>query len=217
LSNVFNDPNRSQVVFFNLFTGKAVERDRIFYNTVTTYSTLLKAHPGDIIDVDQVMDGLIKEGPLKNDLILGLTLLHYSKYEKNQTKGERSFLKLDPLNDIIGDKAIGRSAAKSRHCISSVQMNSLAFLTEVYNALIVPISEENAINSNINLSHSSLLLLDEIKNYLVDREVSAPDELPQHYVGCLVESYSNSMLKERVESIIDTKGWVISNGDIIPF
>ena len=42
LSNVFNDPNRSQVVFFNLFTGKAVERDRIFYNTVTTYSTLLK-------------------------------------------------------------------------------------------------------------------------------------------------------------------------------
>jgi len=217
LSNVFNDPNRSQVVFFNLFTGKAVERDRIFYNTVTTYSTLLNAHPGDVIDVNKVMDGLIKEGELKNNLMLGLTLLHYSKYEKSQTKAEKSFLKLDPLSDIIGDNAIGRSAAKSRHCIPSVQMNSLAFLTEVYNALMVPISEDNAINSNINLSHSSLLLLDEIENYLVNPEVSAPDELPQHYVDCLVESYSNPMLKERVESIIDTKGWVISNGDIVPF
>jgi hypothetical protein len=184
---------------------------------VTTYSTLLNAHPGDVIDVNKVMDGLIKEGELKNNLMLGLTLLHYSKYEKSQTKAEKSFLKLDPLNDIIGDNAIGRSAAKSRHCISSVQMNSLAFLTEVYNALIVPISEENAIHSNINLSHSSLSLLDEIENYLVNPEVSAPDELPQHYVDCLVESYSNPMLKERVESIIDTKGWVISNGDIVPF
>jgi hypothetical protein len=217
LSNVFNDPNRSQVVFFNLFTGKAVERDRTFYNTVTTYSTLLNAHPGDVIDVNKVMDGLIKEGPLKNDLMLGLTLLHYSKYEKNQTKGERSFLKLDPLNDIIGDNAIGRLSAKSRHCISSVQMNSLAFLTEVYNALIVPISGDHAINSNINLSHSSLLLLDEIENYLVVREVSAPDELPQNYAACLVESYSNPMLKERVESIIERQWWVISNGDIVPF
>jgi hypothetical protein len=218
LSNVFNDPNRSQVVFFNLFTGKAVERDRIFYNTVTTYSTLLNAHPGDVIDVNKVMDGLIKEGELKNNLMLGLTLLHYSKYEKSQTKAEKSFLKLDPLNDIIGDKAIGRSAAKSLHCISSVQINSLAFLTEVYNALIVPISEDNAINSNINLPHSSLSLLDEIENYLVNPEVSAPDELPQHYVDCLVESYSNPMLKERVESIINIPGWVISDGgDIIPF
>ncbi|MEG4056487.1 MULTISPECIES: hypothetical protein [unclassified Microcoleus] len=217
LSNVFNDPNRSQVVFFNLFTGKAVERDRIFYNTVTTYSTLLNAHPGDVIDVNKVMDGLIKEGPLKNDLMLGLTLLHYSKYEKNQTKGERSFLKLDPLNDIIGDNAIGRLSAKSQHCIPSVQMNSIAFLTEVYNALMVPISGENAIHSNINLPHSSLSLLDEIENYLVNPEVSAPDELPQHYVDCLVESYSNPMLKERVESIIAPQWWVISNGDIVPF
>lgn len=218
LSNVFNDPNRSQVVFFNLFTGKAVERDRIFYNTVTTYSTLLNAHPGDIIDVDQVMDGLIKEGPLKNDLILGLTLLHYSKYEKNQTKGERSFLKLDPLNDIIGDKAIGRLSAKSRHCIPSVQMNSLAFLTEVYNALMVPISGENAINSNINLPHSSLSLLEEIKNYLVNNEVSEPEEMPEHYVECLLESHSNPMLKEQVETIIAPQGWVISNnGYFVPF
>jgi len=97
-------------------------------------------------------------------------------------------------------------------------MNSIAFLTEVYNALMVPISGENAIHSNINLPHSSLLLLDKIENYLVNPEVSAPDELPQHYVDCLVESYSNPMLKERVESIIDTKGWVISDGgDIIPF
>jgi len=217
LSNVFNDPNRSQVVFFNLFTGKAVERDRIFYNTVTTYSTLLNAHPGDVIDVNKVMDGLIKEGELKNNLMLGLTLLHYSKYEKSQTKAEKSFLKLDPLNDIIGDKAIGRLSAKSQHCIPSVQMNSIAFLTEVYNALMVPLSEENAIHTNINLPHSSLSLLDEIENYLVDREVSAPDELPQHYVDCLVESYSNPMLKERVESIIASQWWVISNGDIVPF
>jgi len=219
LSNVFNDPNRSQVVFFNLFTGKAVERDRIFYNTVTTYSTLLNAHPGDVIDVNKVMDGLIKEGELKNNLMLGLTLLHYSKYEKSQTKAEKSFLKLDPLNDIIGDKAIGRLSAKSQHCIPWVQMNSIAFLTEVYNALMVPISGENTINNNINISHSSLsLLVDEIENYLVNPEVSGPDELPQHYVECLVESYSNPMLKERIESIIDTKGWVISDGgDIIPF
>ncbi len=163
------------------------------------------------------MDGLIKEGELKNNLMLGLTLLHYSKYEKSQTKAERSFLKLDPLNDIIGDNAIGRLSAKSQHCIPWVQMNYIAFLTEVYNALMVPISGENTINSNINLSHSSLLLLDEIKNYLVDREVSAPDELPQNYAACLLESYSNPMLKERVESIIAPQWWVISNGDIVPF
>ena len=218
LSNVFNDPNRSQVVFFNLFTGKAVERDRIFYNTVTTYSTLLNAHPGDVIDVNKVMDGLIKEGELKNNLMLGLTLLHYSKYEKSQTKAEKSFLKLDPLSDIIGDNAIGRSAAKSRHCIPSVQMNSLAFLTEVYNALMVPIGEENAINSNITLPDSPPSLLDEIENYLVERKVSDPDALPQNYAACLVESYSNPMLKKRVESIINIPGWVISDGgDIIPF
>jgi hypothetical protein len=96
-------------------------------------------------------------------------------------------------------------------------MNSLAFLTEVYNALMIPFSGENAINSNINLPHSSLSLLEEIKNYLVNNKVSEPEEMPQHYVDCLLESYSNPMLKERVESIIAPQGWVISKGDFVPF
>ena len=196
LSNVFNDPNRSQVVFFNLFTGKKINPET-FYNRVTTYSTLLNAHPGDAIDVNKVMDGLIKEGQLKNDIMFYLTLFHYSKYEKQKTKREQLLTKLDPLNDIIGDNSIGRSSAKSQHCIPSVQMNYLAFLTEVYNALRV----------------TSSACLDEIEDYLVKHEVSDPySELPKKYSDCLVESHANPVLSQRVNAIIEPRGWVIEKG-----
>jgi hypothetical protein len=213
LSNVFNDPNRSQVVFFNLFTGKTVERERTFYNTVTTYSTLLNTHPGDIIDVNKVMDGLVEEGQLKNDIIFYLTLLHYSKYEKNQTKKEKSFLKLDPLNDIIGDNAIGRSSAKSQHCIPGVQMNYLAFLTEVYNTLRGVSPVNNSRNNVTNPSQSSPSIIDEVEDYLIKHQVRDPvNDLPQNYIADLVESYNNPLLAQRVNSILEKKGWVIENG-----
>lgn len=213
LSNLFNDPNRSQVVFFNLFTGKTIERERTFYNTVTTYSTLLNAHPGDAIDVNKVMDGLIKEGQLKTDIMFYLTLFHYSRYEKKPGKREQLLPKLDPLKDIIGDNAIGRSSAKSRHCIPSVQMNYLAFLTEVYNALLVLTPVDNAIKSDTNPSQSSLSILTQIEDYLLNHEVSDPaNELPKNYIACLVDSYDNPMLSQRVNSILENQGWVIENG-----
>lgn len=218
LSNVFNDPNRSQVVFFNLFTGKTINPEQTFYNTVTTYSTLLNAHPGDVIDVNKVMEGLIQEGQLKNKIMSGLTVLHYSRYEKKPGKREQLIPKLDPLNDIIGDNAIGRSSAKSRHCIPSVQMNYLAFMTEVYNALLVPSPVENTINSGTNPSQSPLLLIKQIEDYLANHEVSDPYELPKNIVDCLVEFHANPLLSQRVNSIIEPRGWVIENGVVdIPF
>lgn len=145
LDKVFKDPNLSQVIFFNLFTGQTIEPERTFYNAVTTYSTLLNAHP-DIIDVNKVMKGLIQPDSLKNDIMLCLTLFHYSKYEKKRSSKEEGLLKLDPLNDIIGDNAIGRSSAKSPHCIASAQMNYIAFMTEVYKALRV--EESNSISED---------------------------------------------------------------------
>lgn len=219
LSNVFNDPNRSQVVFLNLFTGKTVERDRTFYNTVTTYSTLLNAHPGDVIDVNKIMAGLIEEGQFKNDIMYNLTLLHYSRSEKKPGKKEQFLPKLDPLNDIIGDNAIGRSSARSRHCIPGAQMNYLAFMTEIYNALRVTDPRENQMNPAANRSQSLLSLLDEIEDYLVNHQINdPPNELPKNYIACLVDSYANPMLLERVKSILEKQGWVIEKGGVdIPF
>lgn len=219
LSNVFNDPNRSQVVFFNLFTGKTVERERTFYNTVTTYSTLLNAHPGDVIDVNKIMDGLIEEGQLKNDIMYNLTLLHYSRAEKKPGKKEQFLPKLDPLNDIIGDNAIGRASARSRHCIPGSQMNYLAFMTEIYSALRVTDTRENQMNPAANRSQSLLSLLDEIEDYLVKHKINDPtNELPKNYIACLVESSANPMLLERVKSILEKQGWIIENGGVdIPF
>ncbi|OKH32378.1 hypothetical protein NIES2119_26450 [[Phormidium ambiguum] IAM M-71] len=225
LSNVFNDPNRSQVVFFNLFTGKTIEPERTFYNTVTTYSTLLNAHPGDVLDMNKIMDGLIKDGQLKDDIMFYLTLLHYSRYQKFQSQKkspnnkEQSFLKLDPLDDIIGDNAIGRASAKGRHCIPSTQINYLAFLTEVYNGLLSPISGENAINNVTNPSENFLSFFEEIENYLANNEVSdPPNELPKNYNDFLVASYNNPSLKQRVNSILKKYEWEIVDGLVdVPF
>ncbi|KYC41356.1 hypothetical protein WA1_21875 [Scytonema hofmannii PCC 7110] len=219
LSNVFNDPNRSQVIFFNLLTVKTLEKDRTFYNMVTTYSTLLNAHPGDALDVNKVMDGLIKEGPLKNDIMFYLTLFHYSRYEKKQSKSEQLLPKLDPLNDIIGDSTIGRSSAKSRHCVPGVQMNYLAFITEVYNALGASILEKDAINDVTNSSEISLSFIDVIEEFLNKNEIKDPfTQLPKDYQIFLVENHNNPVLKEQIKSLLETSGWIIENGAIkLPF
>lgn len=225
LSNIFNDPNRSQVVFFNLFTGKTIEPGRTFYNTVTTYSTLLNAHPGDVLDVNKIMDGLIKEGQLKDDIMFYIMLLHYSRYEKFQTQKkssnsqEQSFLKLDPLNDIIGDNAIGRKSAKGLHCIPSVQINYLAYLTEVYNGLLTKIDEEKAINNIDKSDQDSLLIFQEISNYLANHIVRDPlEDLPENYHQFLTDAYENPAWRSRVQLILEKYDWIIRNGKIdLPF
>ena len=206
LGNVFNDPNRSHVVFFNLFTGKTLDKSKTVYNTVTTYSTLLKAHPGDVVDVNKIVDGLIKDEPLKHDIMFYLMLLHYSRYEKKQTRNDKSFLKLDPLNEIIGDGSIGRASAKSQHCIPGVQMNYLAFLTEVYERLSGASTKDNDINVSTNSLQKLLSMLDEIEDYLVTHEVIDPhQDLPQQYHICLVESFQEPMLSTRVKSIFENQ------------
>ncbi len=230
LSNLFNDPNRSQVIFFNLLTVKTIEKDRTFYNTATTYSTLLNAHPGDALDMTKVMNGLIKEGQLKNDITFYLTLLHYSRknditfyltllhysrYEKKQGKSEKLLPKLDPLNDIIGDNAIGRSSARGKHCIPGVQMNYLAWLTEVNNALSDSRDVKDVINDSANSSQILLAFLEEIEDFLDKYQIKDPSiELPRDYNNFLVRHYNHPILRERIYLILENKRWEIENGNV---
>ncbi|MEH1965390.1 hypothetical protein [Nostoc sp.] len=215
LSNLFNDPNRSQVIFFNLLTVKTIEKDRTFYNTATTYSTLLNAHPGDALDMTKVMNGLIKEGQLKIDITFYLTLLHYSRYEKKQGKSEKLLPKLDPLNDIIGDNAIGRSSARGKHCIPGVQMNYLAWLTEVNNALSDSRDVKDVINDSANSSQIILAFLEEIEDFLDKYQIKDPSiELPRDYNNFLVRHYNHPILRERIYLILENKRWEIENGNV---
>ncbi|KYC44090.1 hypothetical protein WA1_02825 [Scytonema hofmannii PCC 7110] len=215
LSNLFNDPNRSQVIFFNLLTVNTIEKARTFYNTATTYSTLLNAHPGDALDMTKVMNGLIKECQLKNDIMLYLTLFHYSRYEKKQSKLEKLLPKLDPLNDIIGDNAIGRLSARGKHCIPGLQMNYLAWLTEVNNALIDSTYVKHTMNDSANLSQTLLVFLEEIENFLAQHQLKDPlTELPRDYNDFLVRYYNNPILKEQICLILEKQHWFIENGNV---
>ena len=215
LSNLFNDPNCSQVIFFNLLTVKTIEKDKTFYNTATTYSTLLNAHPGDVLDKTKVMEGLINEGQLKNDIMFYLTLFHYSRYEKKQGKRETLLPKLDPLNDIIGDNAIGRLSARGKHCIPGVQMNYLAWFTEVYDALGESIPVKDVVNNYADSSQALLSFLEEIENYLDKYEIEDPStELPKNYNDFLVKYCQHPILQELIYLILENLHWVIENGTV---
>jgi hypothetical protein len=72
-----------------------------------------------------------KPGSLKKDILDFLMLLHFARYERNETS--ISF-KLDPYDNIIGSDSIG-TLGTIDHMELGVNFNMLAFLTEVRSVL----------------------------------------------------------------------------------
>jgi hypothetical protein len=131
LENLFADTSQQAVMFFNLFNGIKVKDEKNFYNGVISYSTLLNIYQG-ILDDQDIREGLIYDGAIKNTLLHYLTIFHFSRYEARQNIS----LKLDPYERIIGDKSVGALSIFS-HAGGSVEFNSLAFLNKVREVLNV--------------------------------------------------------------------------------
>ncbi|WP_373536463.1 hypothetical protein [Microcoleus sp.] len=133
LENLFADTSQQAVMFFNLFNGIKVKQSgqKNFYNGVISYSTLLNIYQG-ILDDQDIREGLIYDGAIKNTLLHYLTIFHFSRYEARQNIS----LKLDPYERIIGDKSVGALSIFS-HAGGSVEFNSLAFLNKVREVLNV--------------------------------------------------------------------------------
>ena len=131
LSSLTEDPSKKTIVFLNLFNGIKVGNDR-YYNGVISYATLLDIYE-NILDDEDIRNGLIDDTPLKNEILEFLTLFHFSRYESPKNIS----LKLDPYQNLIGDESIGALSVFD-HLGENVKFNSLAFLTEVKKALNVP-------------------------------------------------------------------------------
>lgn len=132
LTSLVTDPNQSSVVFFNLFNGVTVGRDQKVYNGVISYATLVNMY--DNITYDRairtdLLDGT-QAGSCKREILEYLTLLHFSRYEKEKAIS----FKLEPYRAIIGDDSVG-SLAQFPHIMSVVRFNALAFLTAVRGVL----------------------------------------------------------------------------------
>ena len=125
--------NQQAVMFFNLFNGITVKQpgEKNFYNGVISYSTLLHIYDG-ILDDQDLHQGLIYDGEIKDTLLHYLTLFHFSRYEARQ----KISLKLDPYERIIGDDSVG-ALSVFRHAGGSAEFNSLAFLNKVRELLNV--------------------------------------------------------------------------------
>ena len=125
--------NQQAVMFFNLFNGITVKQpgEKNFYNGVISYSTLLHIYDG-IMDDQDLHQGLIYDGEIKDTLLHYLTLFHFSRYEARQ----KISLKLDPYERIIGDDSVG-ALSVFRHAGGSAEFNSLAFLNKVRELLNV--------------------------------------------------------------------------------
>ncbi len=137
LESLVKDPSKQAVVFFNLFNGIQVGREK-YYNGVISYATLLNLYEG-VLDDKDIREGLIYDTYLKNEILQMLTLYHFSRYEAGSTKIN---LKLDPHENLIGDDSVG-ALSIFKHMTGGVKFNSLAFLTEVRKALNVqPESEK---------------------------------------------------------------------------
>ena len=67
-----------------------------------SYSTLLKIYEG-ILDDQDIRQGLMYDGEIKDTLLHYLTIFHFSRYEARQ----HISLKLDPYAHIIGDDSVG--------------------------------------------------------------------------------------------------------------
>jgi len=132
LSSLFADTSKQAAVFFNLFNGIKVEQgDKNFYNGVISYSTLLNIYEG-ILDDQNIRQGLIYDGIIKDTLLHYLTIFHFSRYKARQ----KISIKLDPFDRIIGDNSVGALSIFS-HAGGSADFNSLAFLNKVREVLSV--------------------------------------------------------------------------------
>lgn len=136
LANIAEDPSKKAVIFFNLFNGITVGKDR-HYNGVISYATLLNIYDG-ILDDQDLRTGLIYDNPLKNELLEFLTFFHFSRYEA----ATKINLKLDPYQNLIGDQSVG-ALSIFPHINNRVKFNSLAFLTEVKKALNISSDNHN--------------------------------------------------------------------------
>lgn len=141
LTQVVDDRSQAQqmVVFLNLFSGhtNVASRDRADkYNGVVSYATLLNIYGGVLNERDLRAALIHDEGgknPLKNLLVLYLTLFHLSRYEK-QERGPIA-IKLNPYEAIIGDESVGAAAAQP-HANRALRFNFLSFLTMVRNDIL---------------------------------------------------------------------------------
>ncbi|MEG3973389.1 hypothetical protein QT970_02055 [Microcoleus sp. herbarium8] len=133
LESLFADTSQQAVMFFNLFNGIKVKQsgEKNFYNGVISYSTLLNIYQG-ILDDQDIREGLIYDGEIKNTLLNYLTVFHFFRYEARQNIS----LKLDPYERIIGDKSVGALSIFS-HADGRAEFNSLAFLNKVREVLNV--------------------------------------------------------------------------------
>ncbi|NQE34480.1 hypothetical protein [Microcoleus asticus] len=132
LESLSKDPSQQAVMFFNLFNGIKVEQgEKNFYNGVISYSTLLNIYDG-ILDDQDIRQGLMYDGEIKDTLLHYLTIFHFSRYEARQ----QISLKLDPYAHIIGDDSVGTLSVFS-HGGGSAEFNSLAFLNKVREVLSV--------------------------------------------------------------------------------
>ncbi|MEG3840398.1 hypothetical protein [Microcoleus sp. herbarium14] len=132
LESLSKDPSQQAVMFFNLFNGIKVEQgEKNFYNGVISYSTLLNIYEG-ILDDQDIRQGLMYDGEIKDTLLHYLTIFHFSRYEARQ----QISLKLDPYSHIIGDDSVGVLSV-FRHAGGSAEFNSLAFLNKVREVLNV--------------------------------------------------------------------------------
>jgi hypothetical protein len=125
--------NQQAVMFFNLFNGITVKQpgEKNFYNGVISYSTLLHIYDG-ILDDQDLHQGLIYDGEIKDTLLHYLTIFHFSRYEARHNIS----LKLDPYERIIGDDSVG-ALSVFRHARGNAEFNSLAFLNKVREVLSV--------------------------------------------------------------------------------
>ncbi|MEB3219738.1 MAG: hypothetical protein VKN72_26365 [Nostocales cyanobacterium 94392] len=132
LANIVDDPSKKSVVFFNLFNGatigKTAER---YYNGVISYATFANIYKG-ILDDEDIYQGLIFHGTLKNEILQLLTLFHFSRYEK----ADKINVKLNPYENLIGDDSVG-TLCLFNHMRGKSFFNLLAFLTEVKKILNV--------------------------------------------------------------------------------
>ena len=132
LESLSKDPSQQAAMFFNLFNGIRVEQgEKNFYNGVISYSTLLNIYEG-ILDDQDIRQGLMYDGEIKDTLLHYLTIFHFSRYEARQ----QISLKLDPYSHIIGDDSVGNLSIFS-HAGGSAEFNSLAFLNKVREVLSV--------------------------------------------------------------------------------
>ena len=131
LTNLVDDPSKQSIVFFNLFNGIDIPGEEKNYNGVISYATLLNIYEG-ILDDEDIYKGLIFKGLLKDNILQYLTLFHFSRYQK----AKDIHLKLDPYENLIGDKSVGKLSLFN-HMRDKGEFNSLAFLSHVRKVLNV--------------------------------------------------------------------------------